>query len=129
MSKSYILPKGTYVIGDPAILIKKNPEGEAFIEVLWAIFYEDHNQFQKITIDGIEFYITRTKGGDGRFNGIGTDTGTIMIINTLYLEDDSRFRDDLNINFIKILTFEKDEKVSVDNFDIYFESGFTVITE
>ncbi|TNF08147.1 MAG: hypothetical protein EP317_03630 [Bacillota bacterium] len=129
MSKSYVLPKGTYVVGDPAILIKKSPEGNDFIEALWAIFYEDHNQFHEINLDGVKLYITRTKGGDGRFNGIGTDTGTIMIMNTLFLEDDSRFRDDLTVNFIKVLTFDKEETVTVDHFDIYFESGFTVITE
>jgi hypothetical protein len=129
VSKSYLLPRGTYVIGDPAILIKKTPEGDALITRLWDIFYEDHNQFHEIKIDNITLYLTRTKGGDGRFNGIGTDTGTIMIINQLYIEEDTRFRDDLNIQFIKVMTFEHDEKVTVDHFDIYFESGFTIITE
>ncbi|MDX9691009.1 MAG: hypothetical protein RBT45_01050 [Acholeplasmataceae bacterium] len=130
MSKTtYTLTKGTYFFGDPAILIKKTVEGDQFITRLWDLFYIDHNQFQHLTIDSISFYMTRTKGGDGRFNGVGTDTGTFIIIDISQIENDPRFIINKNVDFVKYITVEHEEKVTVDNFDIYFESGLTVITE
>jgi hypothetical protein len=128
MSKSYLLPKGLYYIGDPGLIINKDKTGDILSNQLYDIFYKDMNAFQKLTIDGIDFYITRTKSGDGMFNDIGTDTGLICIVEVSQLENDSRFIDRTNSKGCHYIDIKEQEKVTVDDFNIYFESGYQVIT-
>ncbi|MDO9629419.1 MAG: hypothetical protein Q7I99_05900 [Acholeplasmataceae bacterium] len=128
MSSQYLLSPGSYFIGDPAILIKKTPEGDRFISTLWDLFYRDMNLFQKLTIDNITVYITRTAEGDGMFNDIGTDTGTISIIKLNDIKNDSRFRANDILKGCHYLEITSEEKVTVTDFNMYFDNGYQVIT-
>ncbi len=128
MRTTYKLKKGSYFIGDPATIVIKNDDGEEFLKKLWDTFYKDHNAFQKLKIKGAKFLITRTEGGDGIFNGIGTDTGVIMIADIDELKDKRLFKDLNDLRNVKILSYDHDTSVSVKNFNIYFED-FVVETE
>jgi hypothetical protein len=128
MRVSYELKKGSYFIGDPAIFIRKNPEGDRFVQKLWDLFYLDMNQFQHFILDGVELYITRTAEGDGYFDGIGTDTGTIMIIRIDDLKNDTRFHSEFPTRGCKMLEVKDRDLVSVESFNIHFESGLYIQT-
>lgn len=123
----YPLNQGRYVIGDPAIFVKKNKEGDRWITMLWDTFYLDMNQFQQLTIDGITCYITRTAEGDYYYQGIGTDTGTLMIIQIDQLHDD-RFHVNPDQQGIKFIDVDHEMTVCVDRFNLYFSNGLTIIT-
>ena len=123
----YPLNQGRYVIGDPAIFVKKNKEGDRWITMLWNTFYLDMNQFQQLTIDGITCYITRTAEGDYYYQGIGTDTGTLMIIQIDQLHDD-RFHVNPDQQGIKFIEVDYEMTVCVDRFNLYFSNGLTIIT-
>lgn len=123
----YPLNQGRYVIGDPAIFVKKNKEGDRWITMLWDTFYLDMNQFQQLTIDGITCYITRTAEGDYYYQGIGTDTGTLMIIQIDQLHDD-RFHVNPDQQGIKFIEVDYEMTVCVDRFNLYFSNGLTIIT-
>ncbi|MFA6801438.1 MAG: hypothetical protein WCR19_04965 [Acholeplasmataceae bacterium] len=124
---TYKLNKGTYFIGDPAVVVIKNDDGEAFLQLLWETFYENPNEFQYLNIKGSKFYVTRTEGGDGIFNDIGTDTGIIMIVNIKELKNHKIFKKELPTLRTKIITYDHDSFVCVNDFNIYFE-GFEIIT-
>ena len=128
MSNSYILSKGTYFIGDPAMIIKKTIEGDQFIKILWDLFYKDMNSFQNITIDSVSLFITRTSEGDGLFKDVGTDTGTICIIKLEDIKNDSRFNANAILNGCHYLEVLTEDRVTVSNFNIKFDSGYEVIT-
>ncbi|MCR3906248.1 MAG: hypothetical protein NUK62_04375 [Tenericutes bacterium] len=128
MSKLYILPKGLYYIGDPGLIIKKNKDGDLLSNKLYEIFYKDMNNFQKINLDGLDFYITRTASGDGMFNDIGTDTGLIIILETNQLKNDERFIDRTLAKGCHYLEVLDQEKVTVTDFNIVFDSGYQVLT-
>ena len=123
----YPLNQGRYVIGDPAIFVKKNKEGDRWITMLWNTFYLDMNQFQQLTIDGITCYITRTAEGDYYYQGIGTDTGTLMIIHIDQLHDD-RFHVNPDQQGVKFIDVDYEMTVCVDRFNLYFSNGLTIIT-
>jgi len=128
MNKEYILPKGTYFIGDPAMIFKKTKEGDELIQALWKEFYKDMNSFQCLVMDHIVIYLTRTAEGDGFYGTVGTDTGTIGIIEINQLKDDMRFKFDERLRGCHYLEVLDKEKVWVDAFNIYFESGYQIIT-
>ncbi len=129
MKQSYKLKKGSYIICDPAVLIKKNDDGEEFLQKLWKIFYKHPNEFQHLKIKGVKFLISRTEGGDGVFNGLGTDTGVFMILDVKEIEDHDLFNSmEHIIKHAKKLSYDHDTEVYVENFNIYFE-GFEIITE
>jgi len=127
MKTEYILKKGSYYVGDPASIVLKNDEGESFLQQLWDIFYKSPNEFQNLKIKGIKFLVTRTAGGDGVFNGIGTDTGVIIILNMKYLRHKKVLRQNIVARNIKILDYDHNTNVAVENFNIYFED-FKVMT-
>lgn len=129
MSVHYELKKGTYFIGDPAIFIRKNDEGEKFVQKLWDLFYQDMNKFQHLIIDQVEFFITRTAEGDGYFDGIGTDTGTIMIIRVDELSQDSRFSNRFPAKGCKLLEVKDYDGVTVESFNLYFDCGLIIKTQ
>jgi hypothetical protein len=128
MFKSYELNKGSYYIGDPGLIIKKSIEGTKFSEKLYEIFYQNMNLFQEITIDQHTFYLTRTYEGDGYYDGVGTDTGLITIVEITSLKNDDRFNIRLTQSGVKFLEVKTKDVVEVRNFNIYFESGLKIIT-
>ncbi len=123
----YTLNPGTYAIGDPAIFVKKTKEGDAWLTLLWATFYKDMNAFQHLDLSGITFYITRTAEGDYYYRGIGTDTGTLMIIKIDDF-DDERFHFAKEQQGVKYFNTEVDVSVCVDRFNLHFSNGIDVIT-
>lgn len=127
MKKTFKLEKGSYYVGDPARVVIKNDDGEDFLQKLWKIFYKNPHEFQKLKIKGCKFLITRTEGGDGVFNGIGTDTGVFIICDLKYLKNRKLFKQIDGSRNTKILTYDHDTEVSVENFNIYFED-FSIIT-
>jgi hypothetical protein len=72
--------------------------------------------------------MTRTLGGDGRFGDIGTDTGTIIIVDTQQLTKDFRFQVNFEQEFVHFLEVKDQEKVTCKQFSLYFESGYQIIT-
>lgn len=127
MRKTYKLKKGAYYVGDPAMITLKNDLGEAFLQKLFEVFYKAPNEFQDIKIKGIHFFAQRTEGGDGIFNGVGTDTGIYIILNTKYLTNKKLFKQTLPPSNYKIIAYDHDTFVSVESFNIYFED-FEIIT-
>lgn len=125
---SYHLKQGTYLVGDPALIVKKDEEGTHLIQHIWALFYQDSNAFQHLNLEGVSFYLTRTAEGDGYYQGVGTDTGTIMII---HVEDHMH---DQRLNLTRhrrgMLTLELPENswVSVNHFNLRFSSGHYIRT-
>jgi len=128
MSNSYLLQKGSYFIGDPAMIIKKTEAGDQFITTLWDLFYKNMNQFQKLTINNITIIITRTAEGDGLFGDVGTDTGTICILRLEDIQNDVRFNANKTLHGCHYLKVLSEENVTVEKFNIYFDSGYQVIT-
>jgi hypothetical protein len=128
MKKTYTLYEGLYYIGDPANIINNNKAGHEFITKLWDFFYQNADQFQHLILDGIELFITRTLGGDGRFGDVGTDTGTICIVDTQQLVKDFRFEVDFEQVGVHFLEVKTTEKVTCEKFSLYFESGYEIIT-
>ena len=124
----HLLTKGTYYIGDPAYLIKKNQEGDQFITKLWDLFYKDMNKFHELIIDEIKFYAFRTEGGDGIFDGIGTDTGVIMIIDMSKIKDHIGFKQDIKEHGCKIITLNEDVVASVKNFNLEIKGYINIET-
>lgn len=125
---TYTLKPGTYLVGDPAMIIKKTGEAIKISQALWDVFYQDPQSFQQLTVDGITFLITRTAEGDGIYNGVGTDTGTIMIIDTIKHQFDERLN--LTLDRRGMLTLRLLEEVTVytDRFNLYFSNGINIIT-
>lgn len=125
----YKLKPGHYVICDPAYIIRKNKTGDQFNKKVITAFFKDMNKFHHLVIDGIECYMFRSLGGDGIFNGLGTDTGTFIIIETKQLNNDERFRQDYSNGHI--ITFETNEFITanVQNFNLFLSNGITVHTE
>lgn len=111
---SYQLKPSTYLIGDPGLIYKKI-EGRKLTDHLFEIFYKAPKRFQKMNIDGITFYITKTKDGDGYYDGVGTDSGTIMIIDLDAYLHDPRIHTLSNRKGILTLNFTKEVTVMVEN--------------
>lgn len=128
MSNSYLLTAGNYFIGDPAMIIKKTIEGDQFITTLWDTFYKDMNSFQNLTIDSVTLLITRTAEGDGIFGDVGTDTGTICIMKLEDIKNDPRFNANQVLHGCHYLEVINQDRVTVTNFNIKFDSGYEVIT-
>ena len=124
----YLLSKGKYYVGDPAYLIKKNNEGSVFIEKLWDLFYKDMNKFHELVIENIKFYATRTEGGDGYFNGIGTDTGVFIIIDLDQVKGNSAFKESIVENGCKIITLKEDTIAEVVDFNLDIKGYLKVET-
>lgn len=129
MPTTYELRPGTYVIGDPAVIVRKNDRGTAWTEKLWETFYLDMNRFHRLTIDGVTFMITRTAEGDGYFDGVGTDTGTIMILRTEDVMGDDRFQPSFPKHGCRYLSVTENDHVTVMDFNIFFESGLSIRTQ
>jgi hypothetical protein len=128
MTKEHILPKGIYFIGDPAMIFKKTKAGDDLIKALWKEFYKDMNSFQRLEMDHVVIYLTRTAEGDGFYGTVGTDTGTIGIIELNQIKDDERFKAEERLRGCYYLEVADSEKVWVDAFNIYFERGYQIIT-
>lgn len=126
---TYTLKSGTYLVGDPALIFKKNESGTKVTRKLWDTFYQDMNAFQHLDIEGIDLFITRTAEGDGFYQGVGTDTGTIMIIRIdAYLEDE-RLNVITHRSGMLTLAIHEGETITVDRFNIYFSNGVQIITQ
>ncbi len=123
------LKKGHYVISDPAYMILKNQEGDQLFQHLINLFYKDANTFHHFIIDQLDIYMFRTLGGDGIFNGVGTDSGLIMIIETNQLKGDLRFRQEYSRG--KIIQFDSERPViaCVEQFDLTLSNGIFIHTE
>lgn len=125
---TYTLKKGTYLFGDPALIIKKTEEGNLLVRKLWEVFYQDAQSFQHLTLDGTDFFITRTAEGDGFYQSVGTDTGTLMLIHVEDHQQDERLNLTLNRKGMLTLHMNEGETVSVERFNIYFSQGITILT-
>ena len=114
----YTLPKGTYYIGDPAYIIRKTKKGDLFINRLWDLFYKDMNKFHQLKLDGVLLYLMRTEGGDGIFDGVGTDTGVLMIIEMSQLNDEEIFKQNIEPRGCKIVTIDEEKTIEVVDFNL-----------
>jgi len=124
----HLLSKGRYYIGDPARIIKKNKEGDQLINQLWDVFYQDFNQFQQIKVDGLIFYMFRTEGGDGIFDGVTTDTGVLMIMNLDQIKDHVAFKQDLTIDGFKVIDIYSDTWAIVESFNLEIKGYLKIET-
>jgi hypothetical protein len=125
---TYSLKPGTYLVGDPAMIIKKTGDGMVLSEHLWEVFYQNPQTFQRLSLDGVSFLITRTAEGDGIYQGVGTDTGTIMIIDVDQHQHDERLHLGLDRRGMMTLRLHEEMTVSMDRFNLYFSNGITIIT-
>jgi hypothetical protein len=125
---TYTLKKCTYLCGDPAMIIKKTEDGDRVIRQLWDTFYLDMQAFQHLMIQGVDLYITRTAEGDGVYQGVGTDTGTLMLICVDDHLNDERLNLTLHRPGMKTLELEDQSTVTVNRFNISFSNGITIIT-
>ena len=125
---TYKLSKGTYYIGDPAYIIRKTQRGDQFIKKLWNLFYKDMNKFHKIELDGILLYLMRTEGGDGIFDGVGTDTGVFMIVEMSQLKDEDIFKQNIEPRGCKIITLEEDKIIEVIDYNLEIKGVLKIET-
>jgi len=125
---TYTLSKGTYYIGDPAFIIRKTKKGDQFIKKLWEIFYKDMNKFHQILLDGVLLYLMRTEGGDGIFDGVGTDTGVIMVLEMSQLKDEEIFKQNIEPRGCKIITIDEDKTIEAINFNLEIQGVLRIET-
>lgn len=125
---THTLSKGTYYIGDPAYIIRKTQKGDTFIKKLWDLFYQDMNQFHKINLDGVLLYLMRTEGGDGIFDGVGTDTGVFMIIEMSQLKDEDIFKQNIEPRGCKIVTIDEEKIIEVVDFNLEIKGVLKIET-
>lgn len=118
---SYRLVKGDYVIADPGFIILKNREGTKFITKLWKKFYQNPQTFQCIKINRIKIYITPTFDEDSIVDGVATDTGAIVVIHLKYLNNHKIFKENVKDKYTKIVSFDKDTDMIVNNHKIIFK--------
>ncbi len=123
------LKEGSYIICDPAYIIKKNKDGDRFHQKLITLFYKDMNTFHIFDLDGIIVYMFRSLGGDGIFDGVATDTGTFVIIDTHQLINDHRFRQSYDHGKIIKFTAKKPVLATYNNFDLSLSNGIFIHTE
>lgn len=129
MAIRYHLKKGDYIICDPAILVKKTKDGDAWVKKLWDVFYQDMNHFHELFIEGVHLYITRTAEGDGFFGEIGTDTGTLAVFDIETIKNDQRFHHAYDRRGAKIFQADDTFFVEVENYNIYLSNGYKVLTQ
>lgn len=125
---THTLSKGTYYIGDPAYIIRKTQKGDTFIKKLWDLFYQDMNQFHKINLDGVLLYLMRTEGGDGIFDGVGTDTGVFMIVEMSQLKDEDIFKQNIEPRGCKIVTIDEEKIIEVVDFNLEIKGVLKIET-
>ena len=125
---TYTLSKGTYYIGDPAFIIRKTKKGDQLIKKLWEIFYKDMNKFHQILLDGVLLYLMRTEGGDGIFDGVGTDTGVIMVLEMSQLKDEEIFKQNIEPRGCKIITIDEDKTIEAINFNLEIQGVLRIET-
>ncbi|MCD4826845.1 MAG: hypothetical protein K8Q99_03610 [Acholeplasmataceae bacterium] len=125
----HILTKGFYYVGDPAYIIMKNKEGNDFIETLWKLFYKDMNKFHELVINDVKFYAFRTEGGDGFFDGIGTDTGVIIILDLNQVKGNPVFKSEFRENGCKIIHITEDTIAEVLDFNLEIKGYLKVETQ
>lgn len=125
----YTLKPGNYIICDPAYIINKQQPGRLFYQKMIDAFYKDMNAFHYLTIDHISFYMFRSLGGDGIFDGVATDSGTFIIIDVAQLKNDNRFKQDYSIGKIKRFQTKKSIIAKVENFDLTMSNGIFIHTE
>lgn len=125
----YILKPSEYVICDPAFILLKTKEGDAIYQQLIKLFYKAPNSFQHLVIEDISFYMFRNEGGDGIFDGIGTDSGTFVIVDIAQIKSDSRFRQDFTRGKIKTFKNNDDVMASFEPFDLNISNGIHIHTE
>ncbi|MDD2259816.1 MAG: hypothetical protein PHU13_01540 [Acholeplasmataceae bacterium] len=122
----YTLRPGTYYIGDPGRLFKKNQKATPILESIYDEFYKEPDKFQKIQVGMLTFYLTSTLG-DGIYNGVGTDTGLIVITNIDDLTDTDTFNTNLPEVGCKYIQVLEGLDVMVHNYNIYFSNGYEII--
>lgn len=125
----HTLSKGKYYVGDPAYLIIKNKEGNDFIEKLWELFYKDMNKFHELNINSIKFYAMRTEGGDGFFDGIGTDTGVFIILDMNQIKGHIAFKQEIVERGCKIIDIKEDTVAEVKDFNLDIKGYLKVETQ
>lgn len=105
---------GTYYIGDPSYIIRGN-DGYYWIEKLWNLFYKTNSKNAFLEIDNVPLFIGSTYGGDGVYDGIYVDSGTICVMQIDHLHDDPRFNfRDMNIKGTRFMTFSEEFFVLYD---------------
>lgn len=129
MDNSFILNPGTYFVGDPSLVIlKKGSEAIQFTNQLWKKVYEDQLRFKKIIIDGVNLYIMKSMSGDGVFQGIGTDSGVISIIDFKDMQNELLFRIPLVEKGFKWLILDCEASVFEENGILKFQNGLEINT-
>lgn len=126
--KSYTLKSGKYFIGDISRLIHTNKKGTQFIESIWDELYDSNEMFLKISRKNNIFYLMRTNEGDGIYNGIGTDTGVIGVVDISGLKDSSIFTIPTNEAGYLIMDVIDSIEVLYKNGGLYFSNGFVIET-
>lgn len=126
--KSYTLKSGKYFIGDISRLIHTNKKGTQLIESIWDELYDSNEMFLKISRKNNIFYLMRTNEGDGIYNGIGTDTGVIGVVDINGLKDSSIFTIPTNEAGYLIMDVIDSIEVLYKNGGLYFSNGFVIET-
>ena len=111
---SAVMEKGTYYIGDLCYVI----EGDAWIEAVNLMYPDkvtDVGIYGKHTLsDGRKFAIYSTKYGDGCYDGLGVDSGSIGCIKESDIEQP--IRESLNwMHLGRVVKFNEDFNTSGDD--------------
>lgn len=128
MSNQYVLNPGKYFLGDPSIVIQKKGVAIKFINQLWDKVFEDDIRFKKIIVDDIAIYLMKSIAGDGMFEGIGTDSGVICIIDFNHMQDELLFRIPTIEKGFKWLIFDTEVSVFEENGILKFQTGLEINT-
>lgn len=119
--KEYV-KKGTYLLADPGLIVNKyHNKGNQFLDELWAKFYHHPKRLQSLKIKRIKFLIWKTPDDDGIYDGVATQSQTLMLLNRKYLDRDI-FTKKYNQKFIKTIEILEDCYIINVHDDLMIES-------
>ncbi len=128
MGKRYALPRGTYYLGDPAILIRKKDAGMDFSEAMWEKVYQDESVFKQVEVSGIVLYVLKAKHGDGIYDGLPTDSGAFILIDRAELGNLDIFKPRTEEKGFKWITLDSDGWVMEEDGICVFSFGYRLNT-
>jgi len=128
MGNLYHLNPGIYFLGDPALVMQKKGKAIEFANLLWDLVYADKIRFKEMKINGITLYVMKTKQGDGTFDGIGTDSGVIILMHRDSLSDPEYFKIPSLEKGFKWLNLDKLSFVKEEEGLLVFENGLKIDT-
>lgn len=122
MKDKYFINKGTYLLVDPGLIVNKyHKKGNLFLEKLWHKFYKNPKKLKALKISRIKFLIWKTPEEDGVYQGVMTQTQTLILLDITYLERDI-FKSNYNHSVTKTIEVLEACYIYIDRDDLMMSS-------